>query len=58
MWVDHCFFHFVKEGEGVFAVIHSDGIKAARSSDETMEAFSEQAVKIWKLGGGGGLHLL
>jgi hypothetical protein len=49
LYMDPCFFHFTKEGERVFAVIHSDDIKAAGSSDEIMEAFSEQAAKIWKL---------
>ena len=33
----------------MFAVIHSDDIKAAGSSEEIMEAFTEQAAKIWKI---------
>ena len=49
LYMDPCFFYFTKEGERVFAVIHSDDIKAAGSSEEIMEEFSVQLAKIWKI---------
>ena len=49
LFMDPCFFKFSKREERVFAAIHSDDMKPAGPSEETMEAFTEQAAKIWKI---------